>query len=390
MRHPIWPILAMLFVAGGNPALASDGALESNQACATSSAGCFPGDAGGFPVTIAARGSYRLTSDLDLSAQSANIPGVQISAQWVTLDLGGFSIYGPVACSGIPTTSCSLSGSGVGVLAGNSVTVRNGSVTGFASDGVRVFGLSEVEGIHAFSNGGSGIAVTGGGGGALVRGNLAISNGAHGISADVEATLDRNTAVGNQTDGFQVTSGVLTDNVASRNGGLGAKLGGLLTEPNVSFSGNTFKANVAGSIAGGRATGGNSCDDGKCTRTGARRFYLTKTTVNGAGVLGACSIGFHMASIREVFDTSSLLYDPILGQTQADSAGGPPNMPGWIHTGNASFGSGAAGLANCDAWTSPAAGNDGTEAILLPDWTGPWTARIQFCSTPNRVWCVED
>jgi hypothetical protein len=50
--------LVLAFALGASSsALASDGALEINQACATSAAGCFPGDiGGGFPVEITANG----------------------------------------------------------------------------------------------------------------------------------------------------------------------------------------------------------------------------------------------------------------------------------------------------------------------------------------------
>ena len=183
--------------------LASDGALEINQACATSIAGCFPGDTGGFPVTIAARGSYRLTSDLDLRAVSPNLDGVQIDAQFVTLDLGGFSIYGPVTCSGVPTTSCAPTGTGNGVNAGFYVTVRNGTVQGMAGAGVHVPGTALVEAIQAIKNGGSGIKAEGGV--YVLRGNLLTSNGQHGIDAGFEATVDRNAAVGNALAGVSVS-----------------------------------------------------------------------------------------------------------------------------------------------------------------------------------------
>ncbi len=64
MKHepaPLWTI-ALLAVGLTSPALAVDGVLEINQACADS--GCFSGDGAGFPVIISAAGSYRLTSNL--------------------------------------------------------------------------------------------------------------------------------------------------------------------------------------------------------------------------------------------------------------------------------------------------------------------------------------
>jgi hypothetical protein len=382
MRHPIWVVLAMAFVA--DAVLASDGAFEINQACATSSAGCFPGDAGGFPVTIAAGGSYRLTSDLDLSGQSANITGIQISAQWVTLDLGGFRVHGPVACSGIPTSTCSPSGSGVGVLAGTAVTVRNGSVTGFGSDGVRVFGVSEVEGIHVFSNSGSGIVVAGGGGGALLHRNLVVSNFLYGINADVETRATDNTVVGNGFAGIAVGSGVVTGNSVSRNQ-FGANFGA-----NVAFSNNTFSGNTLYSFAGGHPGAGNVCSDSKCTASGARLYYLTNAApVNGANAASQCANGFHMASYWEIDEPSGLTYATALGLSFADSGNGPPQAGGWART------SGGKGQFNCQAYTSALASDTGIvlfmDALsvggsLVP---GP-VLGIASCDSPVRVWCVQD
>ena len=58
-----------------------------------------PGDTPGFPVTLSLPGSYLLGSNL---AVPANTDGVSITAHDVTLDLGGFRIYGSgVANKGI-------------------------------------------------------------------------------------------------------------------------------------------------------------------------------------------------------------------------------------------------------------------------------------------------
>jgi hypothetical protein len=52
------------------PGAAVDGVIEINQSRALAG-GVTPGDAPGFPVTISARGSYRLTGNLDLTAPGA-------------------------------------------------------------------------------------------------------------------------------------------------------------------------------------------------------------------------------------------------------------------------------------------------------------------------------
>jgi hypothetical protein len=55
---------------------------------------------------------------------------------------------------------------------------------------------------------------------------------------------------------------------------------------------------------------------------GPRKFYVTKTTHSGAQALSACAEGYHMASLREIFDTSNLRYDTELGGTTDDSEEG--------------------------------------------------------------------
>src|SRR5262245_7913813 len=45
------------------------------------------------------------------------------------------------------------------------------------------------------------------------------------------------------------------------------------------------------------------------------RFYLSTDTFDGAHALAACSQGFHMASLWEIFDPTNLKYDTTLGQT---------------------------------------------------------------------------
>lgn len=77
----------LLLFALAMPALAVDGVLEINQACAVQT-GCFAGDTAGFPVTITASGSYRLTGNLAAGGQL----GIGITAGDVTLDLNGFVV----------------------------------------------------------------------------------------------------------------------------------------------------------------------------------------------------------------------------------------------------------------------------------------------------------
>ena len=65
-------ITTVLLLAFAVPALAVDGVLEINQACAVNT-GCSTGDTAGFPVTISTSGSYRLTSNLESNAPAIDM-----------------------------------------------------------------------------------------------------------------------------------------------------------------------------------------------------------------------------------------------------------------------------------------------------------------------------
>src|SRR5215831_13467976 len=65
-------------------------------------------DAPGFPVTICKPGSYVLGSNLTVPA---NTDGIDIAVPNVSIDLNGFTVKGPVTCTGVGTTlSCTNTG----------------------------------------------------------------------------------------------------------------------------------------------------------------------------------------------------------------------------------------------------------------------------------------
>jgi len=133
-----------------------------------------------------------------------------------------------------------------------------------------------------------------------------------------------------------------------------------------------------------------------------RAFYLSKTTASGGAATAACSIGFHMASIYEVLNVSTLRYDATLGLTSLDSGQGPPGLSfGWIRTGLVGD-----ALHTCNNWTSSSATLYQGFAVRLNDLTGgpapvlglpPWEY-LGFgdqygsanCATRHNVWCVQD
>jgi hypothetical protein len=143
--------------------------------------------------------------------------------------------------------------------------------------------------------------------------------------------------------------------------------------------------------------------------TAPRRFYLTKDAAfDGSHALTACALGFHMASLFEIFDPTTLQYDSNLGFSQlppalSDIGAGPPNRSstggpgtGWIRTGNVSGNGLTAGTFNCNAYTSNSLGANGTIVALNDNWNeasqavSPWRATTEGCNRQLRVWCVED
>ena len=88
-----------------------------------------PGDAPGFPVSIARPGSYRLTSNLRLQSG----PAIEITADNVSLNLNGFSIIGS-----------NVWPSGEAIVGDDRKYIRisNGSVVGF-SFGIRFHGAAQ-------------------------------------------------------------------------------------------------------------------------------------------------------------------------------------------------------------------------------------------------------
>ena len=134
-------LLLLLLPAAASAASPRDGRLAIDRACAP--VGCFPGDAPGYPVEITAPGSYLVTSDLDVNvaAAPADTGAIDISAPAVDLDLGGFTLTGPVECSGSPIDCTPASGTGIGIRAVSSATgvrIHDGAVDGFGQYGVKI------------------------------------------------------------------------------------------------------------------------------------------------------------------------------------------------------------------------------------------------------------
>lgn len=280
-------VVAALSVAA--PGRASDGVLQINQACATNG-GCFPGDSPGFPVTITQPGSYRLTGNLTVAA--LNTDAVDVTVSGVTVDLGGFTLQGPVTCSGsgssINCAPSETSGSGVSITSSEPgvVSVRHGVIRGFY-DGVgsgfintadnttlldlRLLGNLNggallsfgalVRDVNASYNGGDGLVTLGGslasivadgnGGngiqaGGTLEGAEANSNGKAGVYAST--VVLRDSLIGSNTgDGVDSIDSSIIDCYIVRNGGYGIRVGPSYPS---TYSGNTIIGNTGGTVLG--------------------------------------------------------------------------------------------------------------------------------------------
>lgn len=207
------------------PVLASDGVVEINQTCAVE-VGCIDnsggiGDIAGFPVSIEIPGSYILTSNLVVSDASRH--GIFIATTPVTIDLNGFEIRGPVSCagSGSAVTCGAGSGSGIRGEARPRITVRNGNISGFGSDGLLVAGRSRIESVVAERNGGRGIVT---GDDSVVTGSKAYRNASDGILVNDSSVVRECTSASNGDDGIQAgNSAMVVSSTARDNGSQGVR-----------------------------------------------------------------------------------------------------------------------------------------------------------------------
>ena len=295
--------LTLLLLLLATPALASDGVLEINQTCAVET-GCIDhsrgiGDTEGFPVTIEIPGSYVLTGDLVVT--DPNKDGIFIATSPIAVDLNGFEIRGPLDCTGFGSTVTCDPGTGRGIRAEGHprITVVNGSVIKFGSDGVLVAGRSRIEGVVSERNGGNGIdagddsVISGAranrnagrgievGNAAVVSNSTSSQNGSSGVSTGSGATVSSTTARANGGPGINVSSGstvrgcsvhantglgistfspfsgaVIEDNAVNENGS-----SGILAGEGSTIRGNSVTANLGtGILAAGALVQGNAIE----------------------------------------------------------------------------------------------------------------------------------
>jgi hypothetical protein len=288
---PLLLLAIAIAIASARPVRAVDGVIEINQARALAG-GVTASDTAGFPITIDHGGSYRLTGDL--TVPDANTTAIEVDATGteVTIDLNGFSILGPVVCSGLPVTSCSPVGRGSGIVSTDAtgrLRVLNGNVRGVGSFGVYGVGSVSVESLHVlYATWGiegfspdsqvtnsvvekvlhDGIHV---GSFGMVRGCSTLGNGGAGIVASNESNVASSIASQNGVFGITVGLGsTVVDCTANENVSWGladfAGSGVTLT----GYARNVFGQNNGGNsnpqVSGSNLvqTGTNVCGQGAC------------------------------------------------------------------------------------------------------------------------------
>lgn len=194
------------------PAFAVDGVIEINQARALAG-GVTPGDIPGFPVSISEPGSYRLTSDLQLSSVTVGSV-ISITVDNVVMDLNGFNVL------------CGPGGTADGITIANPdhVEIRNGTIRNCGRHGIftnsgthyiRVIGVSAID--NAFT----GIELQGTVN--FVDGCTAINNGLNGIRANDGSLVINSVAQSNTNLGLVLgaTAGYRSNVLTENNGGNG-------------------------------------------------------------------------------------------------------------------------------------------------------------------------
>ncbi len=269
-------ILLLVLVLAG-PALATNGVLEINQTCAVPT-GCFAGASAGFPVTISGSGSYVLTGSLTVG--DANVDGIEFSANDVSIDLNGFSIEGPVICTGLgPGIACEpelASGMGIDASGVHGVTIKDGRVRGFVSAGIFVGGRAQLRDLTVESISNRAVRIDGSGH-SIAVGLIVIGNLGTGILSNGSILIERSIFSGNGATAIDVGVGSqVMNNLVYNNGGTGiaadarssvsqstvhSNVGvGLALPGDAVYRDNFLIGNAGGTVTGGINAGGNVCN----------------------------------------------------------------------------------------------------------------------------------
>ena len=177
-----------------------------------------------------------LTSDLVVS--DPNSDGIFIATPPVTIDLNGFEIRGPVSCTGLGSTLSCGAGTGRGIRAEGRprITVVNGSVIQFGSDGILVASRSRIDGVVVERNGGDGVRT---GADSLVTNVRSYRNAGDGIDVGDSSTVKLCTSASNGQNGVLTgTAALVSESTARDNGTNGVLIFSRTVVSKVVASGN--------------------------------------------------------------------------------------------------------------------------------------------------------
>lgn len=202
--------------------------------------------------------------------------GITIQTHSVSIDLGGFSITGPVTCDNSLVCTPAGTGHGINGISWNQISVSNGTIRGMGAFGLTL-GFSSVvreirstgnvqvgigasigsviENSTAFRNGGSGISTSDG----VVRGCASASNGSNGIAGS-GSTIVNNTVSQNKGIGISGISSTIVDNtvIQSSQSGISAGNEAIVRGNSVRLSG-TFGISASGNtLVIGNSVGHNT------------------------------------------------------------------------------------------------------------------------------------
>jgi hypothetical protein len=258
-------MLIVPFLLGlAHEATAVDGAIEINQARALAG-GVTAGDMPGFPVEINGGGHFILTSGLDLRGQAnpESLNAITVAAPGASIDMNGFGIIGPTLCTGIPVTSCSPTGTGIGILFGPGAgSVTDGAISGMGSRGIdmRASSVGLVRRVGVFHSGENAVTLPAS---ALADHVSTSANGGVGIQLGGGGAVLNSSAFNNGGDGIQVGDGShVKDSISSNNGGSGISLGAaaLAEKCITNVNGDAGITSVFGGIVRDSVTVANTTD----------------------------------------------------------------------------------------------------------------------------------
>lgn len=310
-------LIALLCLGLGRSAQAVDGVIEINQAAATAG-GVTTGDTMGFPVTISAAGSYRLTGNLTVNG--GNETAILVTHSDVTIDLNGFTIgclagQGQQACgpsspeatgSGIVTTAVSI----------KNVTIRNGVVRGMGSDGINVY-EGRIENLTVTESGGDGInAQSLNNPGTVVFRSTVRDNNQVGVRCYNYCQVVDSVILNNTLTGIEGQNGLLvTGNTIASN-----KSGGVLM----------VNGNITGNRISGNTVNGAYCSGSSCV---IADNSVTDNTLNGIVTLGGGLVRGNAVSGNTAHGLNLNASTGYQGNVMTGNNGGSPDVTGGVNLG---------------------------------------------------------